>query len=117
MLTVAGGTIRSILYPGLNRLPVHALGENFCDLGMAFAAGRGDIPMTYLGRRILRRQNPMAAVAVRTYCRFFPLHHRAPVGALQILLDRPQQRDLVTGQESRVCVAPGAGSRLILSRD
>ncbi|HTQ62501.1 MAG TPA: hypothetical protein VMI32_19905 [Candidatus Solibacter sp.] len=58
----------------------------------------------------------MSAVTVRADRSILALQNRSPVYALQVLLDGMHDGNSVPGEEPLVCVASGAGSRLVSFR-
>ena len=112
---MASCAIRRVLHTLFDCLAVNTLREGFGNFGVTFSARRSHVPVANLRRGIFRTQNSVASMAIGARGRFFALHYCAPVRALKILFDGMQKRNLVSRQESRIGVAPGARTRLILS--
>lgn len=98
---------------------LHGLAVNTCqirsaDVFVALPAGCRNIKVIDFGQRILRGQDAVAAMTIRTSCGGdVAIHDGASVNALFVQLDGMGKRDLVTRKKLGVAVASGAGIRQI----
>ena len=114
----SSGCSRSTALPSA-RESVRAIGGHSLRGGnflVTLRAGRTDVPVAHRRLSIARRQNAMLAMAVRANGRIFAVQHGPSMDALQILLDRMKDRNLVARQNARIRVALCAGRRLIFLR-
>src|SRR4026207_2266309 len=108
MLTVAIGTNRRVAHAAGGRLAVNAMLENFSNGAMAFAARGGNFPMGDRRTRIAARRDVVRTVAIRAHGSRFSLRDGARVGALQVSLYRPDNRDTKFFGHFRIRVADRA---------
>jgi hypothetical protein len=117
MLAMTIGAVRRIAHAGLQGCAMHTFVELSGDLFVALSAGSYNIPVADSRFGLPCRQNAVTPVAVGAGCGVLALQDSAAVHALQILLDRMKDGNLVPRQESRIGVTLGANGRLIPLRN
>jgi hypothetical protein len=115
VFAVAVDAYRSAGHAILHGLPVNTFEIGLSNVSVALSTSYRDIEVVDFGTGILRGQNAVATVAIRTGCgSSVSIHHCSPMHALSIELDRMREWNLVPRKKLLIAVAGGASCGQIL---